>query len=303
MPDVAIVGSINQDLVFRVPHFPRPGETMHSDARFTNAGGKGANQAVACARLGSDVMMVGRVGADQPGVALVEALRHEGIDTAHVRVDEDEPTGMASIWVDGRGENSIVLDSGANARVSIADVEDAAGGLASAAVVLTQLETSREVALAAGASTTWGRFVLNPAPAARLSEELLEAVDILVPNQTELATLVGTPLSGSLDELGEAAAQLRGPQAVVVTVGERGAVLVRDGERVHLQAPRVKAVDTTAAGDAFCGALAALLAEGRELEECVRFAVCAGSLATTRFGAQDSLPTRDMVGHLLGHHS
>jgi ribokinase len=280
---IALVGSINLDIVVEVERHPAAGETVIGGDRRELPGGKGANQAVAAARLGAEVAFVGRVGADDAGRRLRDGLASEGVDVAHVIVDPDAPTGVALIAVDGAGENTIVVSSGANARVSPADVEAARVVLAGAAVTLVQHEVPEEAVVAAlGAGG--GALVLNPAPA----RPLVAAVDVLVPNRGELEALAGR--AGDPVELARAL-PLAG--AVVVTLGSEGAVVV-EGERVErVPAPQVEAVDTTGAGDAFCGALAQALDAGAELVEAARWATRAAAASVTRPGAQGGLPRRE----------
>lgn len=289
--DIAVVGSLNLDTTVRVAHLPRPGETVLGDGHFTDTGGKGANQAVAAARLGSRVAMIGSVGDDPAGATLRAALADEGVDVAGVGAIAGAGSGMAVITVDAAGENMIVVDPAANGRLTADHVARHAAVVGGAAVVLVQLEVPVAAVVAAADAVT-GRLVLNPAPAAPLPAGLLARVDVLVPNATELATLTGGPVPDGIDEAVAAARALRGPAAVVVTLGARGAVVV-DGDRaLHVPAPRVRAVDPTAAGDAFCGGLADALGRGADLDEAVRWAVRCGAITATRWGAQSSLPTR-----------
>jgi ribokinase len=294
-PAVAVVGSLNLDIVVPVPRHPTPGETVLGGDHFQNPGGKGANQAVAAARLGQPVAMVGRVGDDDAGRALLSALRADGVDTRGVVVTDGAPTGIALIAVDERGENSIVVSPGANARVSAGDVETAAAALEGAAVLLLQLEVPVE-AVSRAASLAGGTVVLNPAPAppAALPAELLAGIDVLVPNRGELARLAGADVAATLEEVEAQAVGLRGPP-VVVTLGSEGALVVESDGVAHVPAPRVGAVDTTAAGDAFCGALADALVGGQSLVDAARWAVRAAAITCTRPGAQASLPRRDDV--------
>jgi len=279
---IALVGSINLDVVVGVDRHPAPGETVVGGDRQELPGGKGANQAVAAARLGATVAFVGRVGADDSGRRLRDGLAAEGVDVAHVRVDPDAPTGMALIAVDSAGENTIVVSPGANARVGAADVEAARDVMAGAAVTLVQHEVPEE-AVAAAIVAAGGRVVLNPAPA----RALLAAVDVLVPNRGELEALAGR--AGDPIEL---ARGLEAARAVVVTLGAEGAAVV-EGDRVdRIPAPRVEAVDTTGAGDAFCGALAQALDGGAELVEAARWAARAAAASVTKAGAQGGLPRR-----------
>ncbi|HHC08166.1 MAG TPA: ribokinase [Actinobacteria bacterium] len=281
MVDVVVVGSVNQDLVVRVPRHPIPGETVLGLGLSTWEGGKGANQAVVAARLGARVAFVGRVGADEAGGMLLAGLAAEGIDTRWVAVDGAVPSGTALITVDETGENAIVVVPGANHALGVADVRAAAETLEGAAVTLLQLEVPLEVVVEA-ARLAGGTVVLNPAPARELPGDLLGRVDVLVPNRHELAALVGT------DD--PAAARALGVAAVVVTLGAEGAALVTDEGVVEVPAPVVEAVDTTGAGDAFCGTLAARLALGDDLVGAVRSAVEVAARATTRPGARGGYP-------------
>jgi ribokinase len=277
---IVVVGSINLDVVVGVERHPVPGETVVGGDRRELPGGKGANQAVAAARLGATVGFVGRVGDDDAGRRLRGGLAAEDVDVEHVRVDPEAPTGMALIAVDGAGENTIVVSPGANGRVGASDVEAAGDVLAGAAVTLVQHEVPEE-AVAAAIAGAGGTVVLNPAPA----RPIVAAIDVLVPNRGELEALAGR--AGDPVEL---ARGLQDARAVVVTLGAEGAVVV-EGERVErIPAPRVEAVDTTGAGDAFCGALAQALDGGADLVEAARWAARAAAASITRPGAQGGLP-------------
>jgi len=290
--DVVVVGSLNQDLVARVARIPAPGETVLATGHAAYAGGKGANQATAAARLGARVAMIGRLGADDAGSTLLAGLEADGIDTTFIGVDADAATGLAMINVDDTGENAITVSPGANATVTSADITAAADVIASAAVVLMQLEVPLP-AIAAAAAIARGTVILNPAPAMLLPDELLERVSILVPNETELALLAKMPVD-SRGAVHAAAAALP-VKDVVVTLGAQGALVVSKSGATHVAAPSVSAVDTTGAGDAFCGALATELARGAYLEAAVRFASRVAAVAVTRLGAQAAMPTRDEV--------
>lgn len=288
---IAVVGSLNLDTVVQVARLPQPGETLLASGHFANPGGKGGNQAVAAARLGAEVAMIGRIGNDAAGTFLRDSLQTDGVDASHVTEDPEAPTGMAFITLDAGGENSIVVSAGANAELGIAEIEAAADTIETAAVVLAQLEVPPEV-VGSAARITSGTVVLNPAPARSLDPALLEQVDVLVPNETELAALSGRSGSESLDEVAAMAREIPGPGAVVVTLGARGALVVEGDQMVHVPAPSVHAVDTTAAGDAFCGAIGEALIRDTTLIEAATWAVRAGAITTTRLGAQRSLPTR-----------
>jgi ribokinase len=288
-PAVAVVGSLNLDLVIRVPELPGPGETVSGGDLFRNPGGKGANQAVAAARLGRRVAMVGCVGDDDAGRSLLASLEADGVDRSRVRVVDGAPSGTAFITVGGDGENQIVVSPGANARLTPDDVAAARGVLEASAVTLLQLEVPLE-AVAAAAGAAGGRVVLNPAPVRPLPAELLGRVDVLVPNRVELAQLAGGPVPGTVSEAARLAGRLAA-RAVVVTLGADGALVVEDGQAGHVPAVPVRAVDATAAGDAFCGGLADALAGGAGLADAARRAVRVAAAACLRQGAQASLPT------------
>ena len=286
---VAVVGSLNLDLVVRVARLPGPGETVSGEDVFRNPGGKGANQAVAAARLGRRVAMVGCVGDDPAGRELLGSLAGADVDTARVRVVGGVPSGTAFITVGGDGENQIVVSPGANARLTAGDVADARPALAAAAVTLLQLEVPLE-AVATAAAASGGRVVLNPAPVRDLPHDLLAGVDVLVPNRVELAQLAGARVPETVEDAAELAGRLPA-RAVVVTLGADGALVVEDGQALHVPAVPVRAVDTTAAGDAFCGGLADALAGGLDLQQHARRAVRVAAAACLRSGAQASLPT------------
>lgn len=300
MVEVAVVGSINQDLTVTTPRHPIPGETVLGTGHFTGPGGKGANQAVAVARLGGKAAMVGRVGSDTSGHALVESMLQTGVDTSHVSVDPDHPTGLALITVDDSGENSIVVSPGANAHLLRSSVESAAGVLSSAGAVLVQLEVPLE-AVTTAAQLSEGRLCLNPAPATTLPRNLLDQVDVLIPNRSELAVLAGEGVPRTSDEVVDLARLVEGPRTIVVTLGPDGALLIEGAEVSVIPSPSVETVDTVGAGDAFCGALALGLARGETIRDAANRAVVAGALATTRAGAQTAMPTALEVEKLLGH--
>lgn len=289
---IAVAGSVNRDIVVVVDRHPIPGETVLGRDHLAVDGGKGANQAVAAARLGADVVFIGRVGSDAVGDELRTGLSADGIDVSHLASDRDAPSGLALITVDARGENAIVVSPGANGRVGAADVEAAADVLATADVVLLQLEIPMEAVMAAAALARNGIVVLNPAPAQHLPPQLLERVDVLVPNRHELTELTGSPDPAS-------AADLPVP-FVVVTMGAAGAAVVDHGALTLVPAVPVDVVDTTGAGDAFCGALATFLAAGDDIHTAVGAAAGAGALAATATGARTAMPRSAELGALLG---
>ena len=290
------------DLVARAPRIPEPGETIIGTGFRTAPGGKGANQAVAAARLGAQVSMVGRVGVDAFAGQLLDNIAAAGVDHTFVVQDSEAATGVALIVVDDAGQNSIVVASGANMCLVPADVDAAEAVISSADVLLLQLESPLEtVTRAAELAHAHGvRVILNPAPARSLPAALLSIVDVLVPNEGETALLTGLPV-GSDAEAEAAAAALRdiGVGTVILTLGQRGAILASEKGTQLLPAFDVSPVDTTAAGDAFVGGFAVALAEGRTLAEAVRWGNAAGALATTKLGAQPSLPTRRALEEML----
>jgi len=287
---IVVVGSLNMDLVVRAARHPMPGETILGGDFSIFPGGKGANQAVAAARLGGRVKMIGRVGADAFGDSLLQTLAQDGVDISYVVRDQEAPSGVALITVDAAGQNTIVVASGANARVTPEDVAAAEHVFVSASVLMLQLECPlAAVAYAIELARRHRvRVVLNPAPAQPLDAALLGQVDYLIPNQTELALLTG------IDSTSGAVRCLRdwGVQRIILTLGEDGALVVEDESQVHLAAHHVTAVDTTAAGDAFVGAFAVALTEGRSTRQAAEWGNAAGALSVTRAGAQPSLPTR-----------
>ncbi|MFE2880545.1 ribokinase [Streptomyces roseus] len=288
MTAIAVLGSTNMDLVAYVPRAPRLGETVTGHAFRTVPGGKGANQAVAAARSGGEVVMIGAVGADEFGVRLRSALTAAGVETAALRTVEGA-SGTAHITVDDEGSNSIVVIPGANGSVTGLEAGDAAR-IAAVDLLLLQLELPMEAVLAgAAAARAQGvRTVLTPAPARPLPRELLELVDLLVPNEHEAAAL-----TGFTDPLGAAEALLREVPEVVLTLGAAGVLYAARGrEPLAVPALPVRAVDTTAAGDTFVGALAVALGEGRPMPEALRWASAAAALSVQRPGAQDSMPHR-----------
>ena len=292
---IVVVGSLNMDLVMRTPRMPVGGETLHGHAFSTLPGGKGANQAVACARLGGKVSMIGQVGDDGFGHTLRAGLSDDGIDVSKVKLTSDAGTGVAMILVEDVGQNRIVLAPGANGALKPADIDAAAKVIAGAAMLVVQLEVPMPVVLRAMsiARDAGVPVLLNPAPAASLPDEIWPQVDILVPNESEASLLAGMAVTDAPSAF--AAARIfrqRGVARVLITLGEQGvAVLDELGER-HIPAQVVKAVDTTAAGDTFIGGLAAGLVEGLPLDKAVALGQRASALCVTRHGAQPSIPYR-----------
>jgi len=296
-PKIVVVGSSNTDMVVKAARIPGPGETVLGGAFVMAAGGKGANQAVAAARLGGEVTLVARLGADPLGDQAVAGFARDGILTDLIVRDPDRPTGVALILVDARGENSISVALGANEALSTDDVDRAAGRIRSADALVVQLEVplaavERAAALAAAAGVP---VILDPAPApdGGLPAALLRHVSCLKPNESEAERLTGIRVTDAYSAA-RAAAALRGlgPRTVIVTLGTAGAVIADEAGTRHVPAFEISALDTTAAGDAFTGALAVGVAAGITWDEAVRQAAAAGALAATRMGAQPSLPTR-----------
>lgn len=296
-PRIVVFGSLNMDLVVRVPHAPAAGETLLGHSIADIPGGKGANQAVSCARQGGSVRMIGCVGDDAHGKALRDSLERDGIDTASLRTVAGEPTGTALILVEDSGQNRIVMIPGANARLE-ADEAALKQQVQGAAFLVAQFETpldqvARAIAVAHEAGC---KVLLNPSPVQAIAEPLWPKIDTLVVNEIEAQTLCGQS-ADSPEEAAHAGQALRakGIARVVVTLGSRGAVAVdADGARHH-PAPQVQAVDTTAAGDTFLGALAVALGEGQGFDEAVRLGIRAAALCIQQPGAQPSIPQRDAV--------
>ena len=286
---VAVLGSINMDLVVRVRELPRPGDTVLGDRLLTIQGGKGGNQAVAAARLGALVRMIGRVGADSFGPSLISGLRDDGIDTSGVVVDESETSGAALIVVDASGENVIAVAPGANSRVGGDDLARLRAGLSAGDVVVMQLEIPLDTVLAAidVAHAAGARVLLNAAPSGVLAGQAMPNVDVLIVNEGEAAELGGDSLR-------------RAVGALVVTLGVAGSIVYEGDRETRLEPHRVEAVDATAAGDAVVGAAAFALARGSSVVDAVRLGNAAGAAAVTKMGARPSLPTPADLKRLFG---
>ena len=302
MGKIVVIGSSNTDLVIKTSRIPRPGETVIGGEFMINAGGKGANQAVAAARLGAQVVFVAKTGDDQFGHSAIEHYQRDGILIDHIGRDNSSASGVALIAVDGAGENSIVVAPGANASLSKEDIDRAEAEIKEADYVLIQLEISLDVVVYAieKAHAAGVKVVLNPAPAAQLPAEVLAKLWLITPNCTEASLLSGVEVKDRKSAL-EAAKVIAGSGVanVIVTMGGDGALLLTSEGDCVVPAFRVKAVDTTAAGDIFNGALVTALVEGKNLQEAVRFASAASAIAVTRMGAQTSAPTRAEVDEFL----
>lgn len=298
---VVVAGSMNCDLVLRVPSLPQPGQTILAHGFETFVGGKGANQAIACARLGAAVTMLGRLGDDAFGSRVRSALMQAGVDVDHLIVDDELSTGMADIRVDDRGQNSICVAPLANGRFSADDVAAHDAAFAACGVLLLQLETPVEASIAAAraAKRQGATVLLNPAPAPEtgLAPALTAACDVLVLNESEAATLCGGSERTHQGQLNHLLAY--GFQQVVITLGADGALHQRGGQIQHVPSFAVDVVDTTGAGDAFCGALAAAFARDLPPSLAIRWACAAGALACTQLGAEPSLPTLAALEALL----
>ncbi len=295
---IIVVGSTNMDMVVKTDHIPKPGETVLGGTFLMNPGGKGANQAVAAARLGGQVSFITKIGQDIFGRQSSKIFNDEGIDVGGLYTDEHNPSGIALITVDDKGENSIVVAPGANACLHEDDVNKAISKIEDGKILLVQLEIEiSSVKMAIERAKERGfTVILNPAPVNKSVIPLLNNVDIITPNIHEAETLSGQSIQG-LESAVEAAKKIRelGVKIVIITLGEEGALICQENDVKHIPAPKVSAMDTTAAGDVFNGALAVALAEEKGLTEAVNFACRAAAIAVTRMGAQNSIPYRNEI--------
>ena len=302
MSKLVVLGSVNADHVLQVPSFPRPGETLHGRNYQVIPGGKGANQAVAAARLNADIGFIACVGDDAFGLNIRESFQRDGIDIRGVKVQPDCPTGIAMIQVSDDGENTICLSAEANAKLSSEAIQSELDQIRTANYLLMQLETPLDgverAAVAAKESEI--RVVLNPAPACPLPDSLLRCVDVITPNETEAEVLTGIKVTDE-ESAQQAASALhqKGIETVLIALGAKGVWLSQNGVGKGISSYRVEAVDTTAAGDTFNGALVTGLLENKPLESAIQFANAAAALSVTRFGAQTSIPTRKEVDDFL----
>lgn len=301
-PKICVVGSSMIDMISKVPRLPKLGETLVGRSFHLGYGGKGANQAVMAAKLGARVTMVNKVGRDVFGEGTLGNYREQGIDTTHVMFDESRFSGVAPIFVDDNAQNFIVIVPGANLELLPADVQKAAEVILAADILICQLEILTETTLEAFRIAKSGnvRTILNPAPAASIPDELLQLSDICAPNETETELLTGQPV-GTMAEAEAAARKLlsRGTRTVILTLGERGALLVDEDTVESIPAVKVDAVDPTGAGDAFIGSLAVFLGEGLSMSNAIRRANAVASLSVTRIGTQVSFPKRVEVDDFL----
>lgn len=297
MNKIFVVGSANTDMVVKAPKLPLPGETLLGGTFFMNAGGKGANQAVASARLGGDVTLVTKVGNDIFGKQTINGLKKENINVDFVFVDDIAPSGTALIMVNDEGENCIVVAPGANANLLPADIETV-NNINEAAIILMQLEIPMATieAVAKNAKANGQKVIINPAPAQLLDDELLNGLFLITPNETEATLLTGITVTDETTASQAAGVFLsKGVQNVIITLGKQGAYFQNKNLKLMIEAPVVQAMDTTAAGDTFSGALTVALTENMDWQQAVQFAVKAASISVTRMGAQSSVPYRKEI--------
>ncbi|MGC9401138.1 ribokinase [Vibrio genomosp. F10] len=302
MNQLVVLGSVNADHVLQVPSFPRPGETLHGRNYQVIPGGKGANQAVAAARLNADIGLIACVGDDAFGINIRESFKFDGINTGGVKIQPNCPTGIAMIHVSDSGENSICISAEANAKLSADAIEPDLEHIRQAKYLLMQLETPldgiEKAAMVAKDSRT--SVILNPAPARDLPDSLLQCVDVITPNETEAEVLTGVTVTDN--ETAQQAANVlhnKGIEIVMITLGVKGVWLSNNGRGELIPGFKVNAIDTTAAGDTFNGALITGLLEDMQLESAIKFAHAAAAISVTRFGAQTSIPSREEVDAFL----
>lgn len=295
---ILVIGSSNTDMVIRTDRFPLPGETILGGDFFMSMGGKGANQALAAKRLGGDVSFVGKTGKDLFGQRAIDYLKNEGVNIDYVMTDADKHSGIAVITVNQSGENSIVVADSSNNTLSPPDIMEVSDAIDSCEVILLQLEIPIETVsfIAEYASKMNKTIILNPAPAAVLPDSLYKNISVIIPNESEAEKLTGINVKD--EESAEKAASVlvnKGVKTVIITMGSVGAFIFSEEYIGLISPPKVKAVDTTGAGDTFCGALAVKISEGCKLEEAVTFANIAAAISVTRFGAQSSIPAKEEV--------
>ncbi|GGC78073.1 ribokinase [Enterococcus wangshanyuanii] len=304
MNEVTVIGSINADTTLKMNYLPKHGETIHANELFTSGGGKGANQAIAAKRSGAKTNFIGAVGTDDTGKRMLDLLNKEMIDISGIKSLDDQTTGSAYVLLDSFGENSIIIHSGANNQITPEQVEENRNKIEASEFIIAQFESpidstirAFELARAAGAKT-----ILNPAPAIeQIPTELLENIDMIIPNESEVEILTGIKITSEQSMI-HAASSLHGLgiETVVITLGSAGAFYDRAGERGIIPAYPVKAVDTTAAGDTFIGAMAAILkTDFSNLEEAIRYGAKAASLTVQRYGAQPAIPYRSELDELI----
>ncbi len=291
---ILVIGSSNTDMTAKTAELPRPGETVLGGVFTMGAGGKGANQAVAAQRLGGKVKFICKVGNDMFGDNSIAQYEKEGLDTSGI-LRSELPSGVALIYVDSHAENCIVVASGANGDLTEDDIEKSRRDLENCDILLLQLESPIPSVLKAAkiAHKAGKTVVLNPAPACPLPEEIFRNIDLFIPNETELSTFSGIEVNDvESAQKAAAAMQAKGVGKLIVTMGSKGALICEGGPAIFVPAHKVKAVDTTAAGDTFCGALCVAISEGKTLKEAAEFACAASALTVQKMGAQNSIPFR-----------
>ena len=304
--NVVVVGSSNTDMIIKVEHLPKPGETILGGEFTKAAGGKGANQAVAAARAGGNVNFIAKVGDDIFGETAVKGFVEDNINVESVLVDSEAPSGIAQIFVADDGENCIAVASGANANLSVEDIIKSAEKISQSKILLTQLETPLDTVEAAVKIAAKNNLtvILNPAPAAPLSDELLANVSVITPNETEADMLTGIFVT---DELSASDAsdilRAKGVNSIIITMGFKGAYVNHEGDKYFVPGYKVDAVDTTAAGDVFNGALSVALSQEKDFKEAVKFANAAAALSVTKLGAQPSVPNLDEINNFIATYS
>ncbi|MEP6736055.1 MAG: ribokinase [Chryseolinea sp.] len=299
---IVVVGSSNTDMVIKTAHFPVPGETILGGQFFMFPGGKGANQAVAAARLSGNVIFIAKVGRDIFGQQAIDQFNKEGINTSWIKTDASYASGVALITVDDQGENTIVVAQGSNAMLSPYDVDVAKNDIANASIFLAQLETPIETVMhvAKLAKGLGSKMILNPAPAQKLPDELFQYLYLITPNETEAALITGIAIKDLISaQLAAENLRSRGVENVIITLGSEGSFILTATGSSHIKAPLVEAIDTTAAGDVFNGALAVAMSEGNTLEVAVEFANYAAAMSVTRMGAQSSAPYRNELTAMM----
>lgn len=302
MKKICVIGSLNMDLVVNVDNMPKKGQTLIGSDFKEVPGGKGANQAVAMARLGGDVTMIGKVGTDSFGQTLIDALKNDNVNTTYVH-KEDGPTGVAMITVDKNAENSIVVAPGANFKVKENDIDKNIDAIKNSDIVVVQLETPLEtIKYALKSAKDLDKYtILNPAPAVKLEDSIIKNVDLLTPNETELEILSGVSINCEDDILKAAQTMIeKGVKELIVTLGSKGSLYINKEISMFKKSYKVDAVDTTAAGDSYTGALSVAFSKGENIEVAMDFASRVGALCVTKEGAQSSLPTLEEVEKFRG---